>query len=386
MSNNQINWAALIVMQTKHGLVVAEGSPGTGKTAITNLIAKTLGLDGTQTMLLGQMPPEDILGIPLKSTVTFGGVTRECVKYVQSEQMLKFKHGNYLTLIDECNHASRATQAAAQEELFNAQPAGMAIAIANPAELATDAYEFSAPVINRMCKLKWETSLSNWQQGMETNQFPEPSIPVLPADWESLIPKWKFMVSKFSQEGGGEFFVDGAVVPVESKDQSKPWCSLRSWTNAAVNLAAAESVNANEDTCRKILEGFVGVNAATVFLHWTKSTGLPTASDFYHRPSETCHRLPRRFDTAVACVKGVVYYTKQQIDEASSPYESGRAWEKGLDFADQAFAHNREVVTASVSSFLKLKPASHQPESRSSDLWDTLNGIRQESMNVSQAV
>ena len=380
MTVNQTNWACWIVAQSKHGLAKLSGIPGTGKTAITNVAAPLFGLDGTQTMLLGQMMPEDILGIPLKSTVSFGGSSYECVKYVQSESMLKFKHGNYLTLIDECNHATRATQAAAQEELFNSQPAGMVIAVDNPPEIATDGYEFSAPVVNRMCLLEWETSLSSWQEGMETNEFPAPSIPVLPSDWEELVPKWKYMVAQFSREGGAEYFVDGGVVPKESKDQSKPWCSLRSWTNAAVNLAAAESVGANEDTCRKILEGFVGVSAATVFLHWSKSIGLPTPSDFYHRPAETCHKLPRRFDTAISCVKGVVYYTKQQIDEATTSYEAGKAWEKGLDFADHAFKHSREVVTASVSSFLKLKPAQHQPEPRSSDMWDTLDDIRKDAL------
>jgi len=381
MTVNQTNWACWIVAQTKHGLVKVTGLPGTGKTAIANVAAPLLGMDGTQTMLLGQMMPEDIIGPPLQSTVTFGGVTRDCVKYVQSEQMLKLKHGNYLTLIDECNHATRATQAAAQEEIFNSQPAGMMIAIDNPHEIATDGYEFSAPVVNRMCVLEWETSLSNWQEGMETNEFPDSNIPVLPSDWEGLIPKWKYLVAQFSREGGPEFFVDGGVVPKKREDQCKPWPSLRSWTNSAVNLAAAESVGASEDTCRKILEGFVGINAATIFLHWQKSVGLPTASDFYHRPAETCHKLPRRFDTAVSCIKGVVYYTKQQIDEASSPYESGRAWERGLNFAELAFRHNREVVSASVSSFLKLKPSSHTPDNRSADLWDTISDIRQAAMS-----
>ena len=381
MNRNQINWPAWIVTQSKHGMAMVFGSPGTGKTAIAGVASEMFGMDGLNVLKLGQMMPEDICGPPLKSHVTFGGTKHECVRYIKNEQMLKLKHGKYLTLVDECNHATRATQAAAQEEIFNQQPEnGYIIGIANPPEIATDGYEFSAPVVNRMCILEWETDLSSWQEGMATNEFPEPNIPVLPDDWTDLIPKWKFLVGEFSKEGGAEFFVESETFPKKAEDWSKPWCSHRSWYNAAVNLAAAESVGANESTTTKILTGFVGEGAASVFMHWHKSIGLPTSSDFYNRPEETAHKLPRRFDTAVACVKGVLCYAKQKIDEAGSDYDANQSWEKGLDFAEIAFKHNREVISASVGSFIKLKPASHKPAPRSSELWDSVSEVRKEVM------
>ena len=379
---NQINWPVWIVTQTRHGMAVAIGGPGTGKTAISKAVAPLLGMEEFQSMLLGQMMPEDIIGNPIKSHVTFGGVQRECVKYIKNEQMLKLKHGKCLTLVDEINHATRATQAAAQEEIFNSQPEqGYMIAIANPAEIATDGYEFSAPVVNRMCLLDWETDLSAWQEGLEAGQFPEPNIPVLPSDWEQFIPKWTHLLATFSRQNG-EYFSEEKCFPKKPEDQSKPWCSRRSWYNAAVNLAAAESVGAYEDVARKILVGFVGEGPAEVFLHYSKSEGLPSPAAFYDYPEKECHRLPRRFDTAVACIKGVVYHTKQQIDEAPSPYEAKRAWEQGLDFVEVAFKHNREVISASVAAFLRLKPSDVSPDQRSSEVWDSISSVREESMKV----
>ena len=113
MKTNQINWPAWIVAQSRHGLAMLFGMPGTGKTAICNAAVSVLGMDEGQTILLGQMQPDDIIGNPIKSHVTFGGVKRECVKYIKNEMMLKFKHGKCLTLVDECNHAPPPVQAAA---------------------------------------------------------------------------------------------------------------------------------------------------------------------------------------------------------------------------------------------------------------------------------
>lgn len=381
MKTNQINWPAWIVPQTRHGLAMLFGMPGTGKTAICNAAVSVLGMDEGQTILLGQMQPDDIIGNPIKSHVTFGGVKRECVKYIKNEMMLKFKHGKCLTLVDECNHAPPPVQAAAQEEIFNYQPEqGLVIAVANPTAVATDGYEFSAPVVNRMCLLKWESDLSAFQEGCETGKFPEPNIPVLPDDWKQFIPKWTHLLGSFSRSFG-EYFDEDKCFPTKPEETSKPWCSYRSWWNAMVNLAAAESVGATEDTARKILAGFVGDGPAEVFLHFSKSEGLPTPASFYNSPESECHRLPRRFDTAVACIKGVVYHTKQQIDEAPSPYEAKRAWEKGLDFVEVAFKHNREVISAAVPSFLKLKPAAVTPEQRSAEVWESVSSTRQEAMS-----
>ena len=41
MNRNQINWPAWIVTQSKHGMAMVFGSPGTGKTAIAGVAAIT---------------------------------------------------------------------------------------------------------------------------------------------------------------------------------------------------------------------------------------------------------------------------------------------------------------------------------------------------------
>lgn len=361
-NNKQINWHFAIAAQARSGVPYIEGIPGDTKTAYCRAVADVLGRKFFQ-WILAQQLPEDVVGMPRISKTTINGTEYECVDYVQNRVMIEALYGNSFVVLDEFPHASRAVQAANQEVwLNNPPPNAIVVAIGNPPDLATDHNEMSAPVVNRMCCLQWESDNEAYFKGLEDDEFPLPSIPVLPENWAEYRGKWKSMVAAFGQEASGaQHFDVRATYPKNDDERSKPWRSKRSWFNAAVNLAAAESVGASRSTASKILTGFVGEGPAYEFLSWYDSLDYPSSKQMFDNPDSI--RLPRQFGPAHAIVRGVIAHAR---NEAEGHNDVGEVYEKGMDFIDALHGHNPELASAAQDAILALKPNGYREKLRTS--------------------
>ena len=363
IDNKQLNWAMAIVAQAVAGVPYVEGIPGDAKTAIMQVFAEKLGRKFFQ-HILSQQVPEDVIGVPRIAKTTIAGKEYECVEYVQSRVMLEAIHGHTFVCLDELPHAKPAVQAANQEVwLNNTPPNAMVVALGNPADLATDYNEFAAPVVNRMCMLKWESMDDLWDHGMRTGEWLAPDFPVLPDNWDEYKIKWTNMVLEFKQDASGmKHFEVHSTYPTNDEQKSEPWCSKRSWENAAICLGAAESVGATKDTAMKILAGFVGEGPATEFMAWYESLGFPSAKSMFDNPKAM--RLPRQFAPAHAIVRGVVAHSRNEISSANG--EAGEVFEKAVDFLDELHLINPELASAARDSIISMKPRGYSEKLRNS--------------------
>jgi len=368
-----LNEALWIVAQAKCGSVpLVVGNPGQAKTASVELFAPAIGHKYKQYILSQQMP-EDAGGTPVPAEVNIDGKMHKCVTNLRAETLLRAMNEKTVVHLDEVNQCSPAVMAANQELWFNNPPKNsIVIASANSSDVATDGFEFSAPMINRMCLLEWEFDDESWLHGMTHGEFPPLKFPVLEGDWSGYKQKWKGLVGQFRRQKPAHF--DWAnVFPKTEEERTKPWRSPRSWERGAICLGAAEAVGAGQDTAKKILSGFIGEGPALEFFSWVESAGFPPSEVLFNNPSML--HLPPQFDTAASLIGGVYCHASRVI--SSDPSNAAENFEKCLDFCEHVFTENREAGTAFVGRFVKLKPQEYQPQGRSHTLWDTISASRQ---------
>lgn len=362
----QLNYPFWIVCQTQAGIPYALGVPGTGKTMIAKAAAALFGREFYQ-FLLSHCTPEDMLGLPMLGTIEIDGVEHEVTRYVPSEVLVRATHTKSFVLLDEANQCRPAVQAAAQERWFNnTPPNAMVAAIANPTEMATDGFDLSPPVINRLCILDWEHNHEAYRHGLRTGEFPEPDIPVLPPNWRDYCQKWHVMLDEFAS-AHPEYFDANQTFPRTEKQKSKPWPSPRSWYRLAINLGAAESVGATREVAQKIASGFVGEVYAKEFFIWLDTHTLPSPEEILNDPG--CLDMPDRFDARMSIIKGVLAHTKNKI---SSSEDSAKVFEQGLDFCDFVYGVDPELASAIHGDFSALMPHGHVPKARKSSLNESI--------------
>ena len=373
-----LNEALWIVSQAQSGSVpIAFGNPGTAKTVSVEAFAHQIGRYYKQYILSQQMP-EDAGGTPCPNEININGTMHKCVSNLRQETLIRAMHQKSVVHLDECNQCSPAVMAANQDLWFNNPPENsIVIATANSLEVATDGFQFSAPMINRMCVLDWEFDDDAWLQGMTQGEFPPLEFPVLEGDWSGFKQKWKGLVGQFRRQKPTHFDWK-KVFPETDEGRSLPWRSPRSWERGAVCLGAAEAVGAGQDTAQKILKGFVGEGPALEFFSWVESAGFPPSETLFNNPSML--HLPPQFDTAASLIGGVYCHAARIM--TTNPEDRGDNFEKCLDFCEHVFIENREAGTGFVGRFVKLKPQSYKPQKRSHLLWDTVGASRRNSVTV----
>ena len=367
-----------IVAQARSGAVpVASGLPGSAKTesvgAFTKELSRKTNIDWDfHPLNLSTQMPEDAGGTPTFGEVKIEGVTHRCIVPLLQEAHVKAIHSPTVVFLDEINQCSPQVMAANQELWFNNPPENsIVLGAMNPAEIATDGFEFPPAVVNRLCLLDWEFDHDGWLEGMSKGEFPAPSFPIVQGDWAGFATKWCGLVAQFSKEKPQHF--NWSEVFPKGDEMHKPWRSPRSWHRAATCLGAAESVGASRHTAMKILSGFVGMGPATEFFGWTDTLGYPSSEELFFNPGRL--RLPPSFDVSVSLVSGVQSFCKMQMEKTNGDAQSDH-WERGLDFCESAFMENREVGSAITGRFVKLKPADYMPKRRSHPLWDAINNSR----------
>lgn len=351
---SQTNWAHFIAMQA--GVVpYSEDDPGWAKTAAHRALAEATGRRFIQ-VILGQCLREDIGGVPVPETLVIGGVERRCVVPLLNEAMERARHEPCVLLLDELNQTTHDVLGAAQEWINNPPADCWMAACGNPPERSTSGMELSAPVVNRMCCLKWERFDDERREGWKSGfaKYPSPDMPIVPVDFlTDFGPKWGNLLCQFEEHRPEHF--GSATFPEDPSEASKPWRSGRSWSNLGILMAACEAVGGSKSTAAKLATGCVGYGPSMEFLAWIDQQDLPDPRFLLQHPQSL--KLPRRFDLAQAIVRSVLGIVKQSPE--------GYVWEQGYDVLEQVFTQNREVALSAHGAFWKAKPVNYEPKHRS---------------------
>jgi len=346
---SQTNWAPLIAGQV--GVVpLSLGIPGVAKTAFFESLAHTTGRRFIPYML-DQALPEDLKGYPLVQDIQVNGNAARAMVHVLEEARLRAESEPTVVLLDELTCAGHSIQAAALQWVNNPSPMSWMFAAANPPDKAAAGVDLTPPMVNRLCVIPWETPVEairqGWRNGLE---FPAPDVPIVPANWRDYLPKWGCLVDDFIQR-----FPDRMeAYPRDPAKAAEPYPTPRSWTNTVKLLAAAESVTADKNVRRLLVNGCVGDGAGSEFTAFLETQALPDPEDVLADPQTL--RLPRRGDLAVAIVRGIL--ARVETDN------SVERWERCCDVFEHAYRQSKDIAMAGYGRLWKLKPAMYQPPKR----------------------
>ena len=357
--------------------VIGWGGPGIGKTRMTEMLAKHLGMH-LETWIASQHDPVDIAGQP----------------YVDSQDTLRkstpdwaqalIDAGGGMLFMDEYTGATPAVQNATLTVILDKKvgrvslPAKTAMVLmANPADIAAGGNELSAPTANRLCHLDFAFDHSAWIDGL-VQGFPLPSIPIVPDGWQDGIPSQRILVAGFNKGKSTAAY----MLPNNEVDRGKAWPSPRSWDMAARLRAAALAANAGKEVEIALTIGCIGQGMGAEFIAWIDAADLPNPEDLLRDPKG--FKVPERGDRTFTILASVAaaftsnmtrdrYLATWQIFNAAT--KSGHkdvaassvvavvkaSWNKPF-LADKDV---REIMRENVKPFISiLKQAGIAPESK----------------------
>lgn len=261
-----------IAMQARIPTLVV-GMPGCGKTLLTSLLAQAMGRRFVP-LIGSQCTPEDVGGLPVPDHVKF-----LCRMMPMSWVEALLDPLGFLFL-DEFSNVSPGVQASlltvVQDKRVGDTHLHLDTIIAaacNPAEISPNGTPFTLPTLNRFFHVEWKTDREAWLDGLVECKWEAPAFPIVPDDWQTLIPKWGAKVKSFLSRTSGE--LDNAP---PKDDTTWAYPSERTWRNAIHCLAAADAAGADmASDCsfiRKVMAGNVGRMAADQFCQWKQANDL----------------------------------------------------------------------------------------------------------------
>ena len=353
----QINWAGLIPMQIGR-VPYFEGHPGAGKTALMKALAKLCDLM-FQHYLLDQESPEDIGGLKAIKMIEIDAKTVEVMASIYDERFVRAMNERCLLLFDELSNAPPQNQAAILEIVNKPIPGTWMAACGNPVESAANGAELTPPLANRLVIVPWEMdshgilmAFKSHRQGEERIPFDEHTtgdIPVVPKDWHLCQPLWSNRIGRFLSKNMELL----QTFPSEMNEQGRPWPSPRSWENASICLAGADSVNANKETRFTMINGCVGKTAAEMFVKFSNEEDLPIAEDILAQC--LTYKLPRQPDMAMAVLRIVFNFLMQRRGENDGP----ERFEQGMDLVGTIYKQRPEIGMMFRGHIVSTKPESH---------------------------
>ncbi|ATW23646.1 AAA family ATPase [Candidatus Formimonas warabiya] len=277
--------------------ILTWGPPGVGKTATITMLTDVLALP-LEVVLASIREPSDFSGLPV---IRKEGVRMEPPAWAHRLAQA----GKGVLFLDEISTAPPAVQSALLRVVLErvvgdlALPAGVSVvASANPPEQAVGGWDLSAPLANRFCHLFWSLDVQYWVEGM-IGGWSISDLPHLPPVWENSLAKKQALVASFIRHRPHLLL----QVPKDEAQAGKAWPSPRSWDMAARLLAAAESVQAEEDVVASLVTGCIGEGTCLEFLAWCRDLDLPDPEEVLANPSRL--RLPDRGDQAFAILTAI---------------------------------------------------------------------------------
>lgn len=275
------------------------GDPGTGKTTVTNLLARTNEWY-IHTILPSIMEPQDIMGFP----TTEGGVTAYAPLHWAVELA---SQENALLFIDELSTAGPAMMKPClriiHERVVGEKKLGKGVRIVtamNPVDSAVGGMDLPPALANRMCHIKWSQPSGTVANGL-IGQWPAANPLSLDADWEVNIPRYAAIVSAFLSRRPE--YENSMPTGAQADKASGPWPSGRSWEMVVNLLAGCHGSNISTEARLMLVTGTVGEDAGLEFAAFEANVDLPDPEDILANPKKA--ELPERSDQTLAVVTAV---------------------------------------------------------------------------------
>lgn len=319
----------------------AEGLPGVGKSAVTNMFAKIVGRK-MYTLIGSLRDPADIGGYPFLDREEVVTELDEAVGPQKSEEVFMrlvppkwakdCLEGKWIIFIDELTTCPPAVQAAFLRVMTERVVGDLQlpedtwiVSCCNPTGIAANGFDLEPPMANRLMHCKWETDFASWRAGMMNGgNFPAPKFPIVPEDWKNELPRVGSEIAAFQQHKPEVFepMVDSHGQPTMSRSEmSGPWPSIRSWDYAKNCLAACEAtpeLEGDETVAWQMVRGCVGDGAANEFFEWRRKLDLPDPeemikhfADCQKAGIEPQYNHPNRPDKVMAMLGAISYRIKQ---------------------------------------------------------------------------
>ncbi len=268
--------------------VLLEDVPGEGKTQGVEIAGRILGeyvlkhklSKGwhVETTTLPQTAPEDIAGIPAQGD---GCLERLPLKGIRKliEAGFGIWFGDEATSCPQQVGAATMTliQDGRAGDVVLPHAVGRVIAC-NPPTCAAAGREFSAPEINRVCRIPWELPLADFLDYLRGGPGLGAHIRFLPADWEKRFsPQANIIVASFLEKNPAlRNTMRGPAPTTNESNQSQPWASSRQWENVSRLLAACFSLGEEPSSklCHMVLEGCLGEGVAKAFMAYLREFDL----------------------------------------------------------------------------------------------------------------
>lgn len=254
--------------------------PGLAKTAIINALARQYDLP-LLTYILSLRDPTDLLGFPYHKDGR--------LVYLPPDELQTLADcGEGILFLDELTTAEPRLQKAVLRLLHEGyagmlkMPAGIAmVAAANPPETATDGYELTPPMANRILFLDWGFDWDQWARYMKSrNTGTLPKLLHVSDDWKTLIPEWSARVLGFLSGHRGL----AHHLPQDEVARGGAWPSPRTWDYLSIALAAVNSAGGTEEHMILVASGLVGTGAGLSFVNWLKQSNLPDTEVLLKNP------------------------------------------------------------------------------------------------------
>jgi hypothetical protein len=314
------------------------GSPGIGKSAITDVIASKLGKQGwlAETLLPALREPTDFAGLPV---IIDGKVRLAAPEWAYRAAAGAEANGGHLVIFDEVTCAPPAVQAALLRvvlervvgDVFLPKTVRM-LMVGNPPEQAAGGWEIAAPLMNRVCRINWTLDSEAWADYMLTRRNDVAvSFGRLPETWweeqgvgaSSLVVSFVHHRSELANKP-----------PKADADPLDPYPTPRSWDMASKLLAACMSLGLKltDSITMDLLAGVVGQGASMEFVTWADSQDLPDPSALLRDPKSL--KLPKgRGDKVYAILSSVAAEAVSQ--SKNDPQQWAQAWKVLAEAAHQ---------------------------------------------------
>lgn len=327
--------------------VILWGPPGQGKSAAIRELATQTGRH-LETVISSVREPSDFVGIPY--------VVNGTTSFVPPDWAVRLAGASAgLLFFDEISTAPPSTQAALLRVVLERVAGDLylgdetsIVAAANPPHQSADGWDLSLPMANRFCHLEWELPSDIVRQGFSTG-------------WPSarIIDSEKFNVAgKIDSDTGTARLLIGAflgarpdlvtVVPESSSDGGRAFPTPRSWDMAAQALGYCTTLEVEPNVKRLLVNGILGVGAASELLHYLENLDLPDPEEVLAKPDD--------FDVPVQADK--VFAVGASLLNSVKRDNSGERWHSaGAALARIAESGNADIAVLLARRWLELKPS-----------------------------
>ena len=266
--------------------------------------------------------------------------------------------GGGVVFLDEISTAPPSVQAALLRPVLGRVVGSLVlpsetrfVAAANPADIAAEGWELSAPLANRFLHLDWDVSgqvvSQGFAYGFDPIDVPTPDPAAVDAHREELLRAIGAFLSARPD------LVHR--MPDSSAEAGRAWPSPRSWEMGAVALAWARSCQVSEAARSLVLTAAVGASAAREFLVWEQALDLPNIERLLAGEDIA---LPKTPDKLLVVCGALVAAIKQNKSKARCDAAANRVLVAVCDqgHVDIATVALRRIMPTVMTSGVVLSP------------------------------